>query len=40
MSTSGMYGSIKGIAGASLGEIPLLEEGMEEEENPKLLFQK
>ncbi|HLA53193.1 MAG TPA: DUF2130 domain-containing protein, partial [Flavitalea sp.] len=25
LSTSGMYGSIKGIAGASIGAIPLLE---------------
>lgn len=32
LSTSGMYGSIKGIAGASIGNIPLLEDGMEEEE--------
>lgn len=30
LSTSGMYGSIKGIAGASIGEIPLLEDGVEE----------
>lgn len=29
LSTSGLYGSIKGIAGASIGEIPLLEDGME-----------
>jgi hypothetical protein len=29
LSTSGMYGSIKGIAGASLGNIPLLEDGPE-----------
>ena len=36
LSTSGMYGSIKGIAGSSIGEIPLLEDGVEEE--PKLLF--
>jgi len=36
LSTSGLYGSIKGIAGASIGEIPLLEDGMEEEE-PKLI---
>lgn len=36
LSTSGMYGSIKGIAGASIGDIPLLEDGIEEEE-PKLL---
>jgi hypothetical protein len=39
ISTSGMYGSIKGIAGASIGDIPLLEDGLEEEaEDPKLLF--
>ena len=39
LSTSGMYGSIKGIAGASIGEIPLLEDGVEEEdEDTKLLF--
>ncbi len=40
LSTSGMYGSIKGIAGASIGEIPLLEDGIEEEEEvtAKLLF--
>jgi hypothetical protein len=31
LSTSGMYGSIKGIAGASIGSIPLLDDGMEEE---------
>lgn len=31
LSTSGLYGSIKGIAGASIGEIPLLENGMEED---------
>ena len=37
LSTSGLYGSIKGIAGASIGEIPLLEDGMEEEESPKLI---
>jgi hypothetical protein len=37
LSTSGMYGSIKGIAGSSIGEIPLLE-GEEEEDEPKLLF--
>ena len=30
LSTSGMYGSIKGIAGASISNIPLLEEGAEE----------
>jgi hypothetical protein len=39
LSTSGLYGSIKGIAGASIGNIPLLEDGMEEEDQ-KLLFQK
>ena len=38
LSTSGMYGSIKGIAGASIGEIPLLEDGIEEEPAPKLMF--
>lgn len=39
LSTAGMYGSIKGIAGASIGNIPLLEDGIEEEEElPKLLF--
>ena len=40
ISTSGMYGSIKGIAGASIGDIPLLEDGIEEEEEelPKLRF--
>ncbi len=27
LSTSGMYGSVKGIAGASVGDIPLLGEG-------------
>ncbi|TCJ19350.1 DUF2130 domain-containing protein [Flaviaesturariibacter flavus] len=27
LSTSGMYGSIKGIAGASIGSIPLLDDG-------------
>ena len=37
LSTSGMYGSIKGIAGASIGEIPLLEDGVEEAD-PKLLL--
>ena len=31
ISTSGMYGSIKGIAGASIGNIPLLEDGQDEE---------
>ena len=39
LSTAGMYGSIKGIAGASIGNIPLLEDGIEEEEElPKMLF--
>jgi hypothetical protein len=39
ISTSGLYGSIKGIAGASIGNIPSLDEGYEaEEENSKLLF--
>lgn len=32
ISTSGMYGSVKGIAGASVGNIPLLD-GEEEENN-------
>jgi hypothetical protein len=32
ISTSGMYGSIKGIAGASIGNIPLLEADDSEEE--------
>jgi hypothetical protein len=31
ISTSGMYGSIKGIAGASIGNIPLLEDGQDDE---------
>jgi hypothetical protein len=26
-----MYGSIKGIAGASIGNIPLLEDGQDDE---------
>lgn len=30
ISTSGLYGSIKGIAGASVGNIPLLEDGEEQ----------
>jgi hypothetical protein len=30
ISTSGMYGSVKGIAGASVGNIPLLDGGEEE----------
>jgi hypothetical protein len=37
LSTSGLYGSIKGIAGSSIGQIPLLEDGMEEESEPKLI---
>lgn len=32
LSTSGLYGSIKGIAGASIRDIPLLEDGIEEDE--------
>jgi hypothetical protein len=39
ISTSGLYGSIKGIAGASIGDIPLLEDGIEDnDEDTKLLF--
>jgi hypothetical protein len=38
LSTSDMYGSIKGIAGSSIGDIPLLDDGIEEDEDPKLLF--
>jgi hypothetical protein len=37
LSTSGLYGSIKGIAGSSIGAIPLLEDGGEEEIEPKLI---
>jgi hypothetical protein len=37
ISTSGLYGSIKGIAGASVGNIPLLEDGNTEEESTLLL---
>jgi hypothetical protein len=33
LSTSGMYGSVKGIAGASIGDIPLLDG---ESETPEL----
>ena len=33
VSTSGMYGSIKGIAGASIGSIALLEDGEENGED-------
>ncbi|MGZ5192046.1 MAG: DUF2130 domain-containing protein, partial [Flavisolibacter sp.] len=36
LSTAGMYGSIKGIAGASIGNIPLLDNGLEDEEELKL----
>ncbi len=32
INTSGMYGSIKGIAGASVGNIPLLEDAEDEQE--------
>ena len=32
ISTSGMYGSIKGIAGSSIGNIPLLEIDIDEDE--------
>ena len=39
LSTSGMYGSIKGIAGSSIGDIPLLEEEIKDDDDePKLLF--
>jgi hypothetical protein len=38
LSTSGMYGSIKGIAGASIGNIPLLDDGIEEEEQEQVLI--
>ena len=37
ISTSGMYGSIKGIAGASIGDIPMLDAGYEEDDSPKLV---
>jgi hypothetical protein len=33
LSTSGMYGSVKGIAGASVGDIPLLDGEPQEPEN-------
>lgn len=33
ISTSGMYGSVKGIAGASIGDIPLLDGDTDEIEN-------
>lgn len=32
LSTSGMYGSVKGIAGASISDIPLLDGGNDDEE--------
>ena len=32
LSTSGLYGSVKGIAGASINDIPLLDGGNEEDE--------
>jgi hypothetical protein len=38
LNTSGMYGSIKGIAGSSIGEIPLLEDGMNDEDEPKMFL--
>lgn len=31
MSTSGMYGAVKGIAGASVQDIPLLEANLEDD---------
>ena len=37
LSTSGLYGSIKGIAGASVGNIPLLENGEEEQQDNHLI---
>lgn len=37
LSTSGLYGSIKGIAGASIGEIPLLEDSSEDETETRLI---
>lgn len=37
LSTSGLYGSIKGIAGASVGNIPLLEDGSENGHEQPLL---
>jgi hypothetical protein len=33
INTSGMYGSVKGIAGSSLGDIPLLDGGENEDED-------
>lgn len=38
MSTAGMYGSIKGIAGSSIGNIPLLDDEIEEDDEPRLLL--
>lgn len=38
ISTSGLYGSIKGIAGASVGNIPLLEDGGDNDEQDQLLL--
>lgn len=38
LSTAGMYGSIKGIAGASVGNIPLLEHETEDEETSRFLL--
>jgi hypothetical protein len=38
ISTSGLYGSIKGIAGASVGNIPLLEDGHTEEDSQTMLI--
>jgi hypothetical protein len=34
LSTSGLYGSVKGIAGSSVGNIPLLEDNSDQPENP------
>lgn len=34
INTSGLYGSIKGLAGASIRDIPLLESGSETNDNP------
>lgn len=38
ISTSGLYGSIKGIAGASVGSIPLLDDGNGEDKAENLLL--
>ena len=35
ISTSGMYGSVKGIAGASIGDIPLLDGTDDENDLPE-----